>query len=123
MHLGTALARERAVNAHLLGGAGFRSANMAPFNPGFSSLWAGTLVLRMYCAAFSTLRASAGFSIDIKSREEPGAITSRWTSGCASAFQTSCGMPGGMATAVFFSATNLSVPIWTFILPSRTRYR
>ena len=61
----------------------------------------GTLIWRMYDAAFSTFLGLAGLSIDARSLERSllgsaDVITSRWASGSTSAFQTSCGVSAGM---------------------------
>jgi hypothetical protein len=74
----------------------------------------------MYCAALSTLRGCAGFTIARRSLEGAGAMASRCASGCASAFQAECGTPAGITTPVIGSAVKVSVPICTVILPDNT---
>ena len=97
-----------------------RFVKTCPFKPGLRSFAGGTLIRRMYCAAFSSLRGCAGLTIDIRSRDGAGAITSRWASGSVSAFHTVCGTSAGMTTAVIGSAVKVSVPICTRILPDNT---
>ena len=82
-----------------------RAAKVAPFNPGFISACTGTLGVRMYCAAFSTLRGWAGFSIDRRSLD-PGAMTAKCASASVSAFQTSCGVFGGQPDPLIFVDEN-----------------